>query len=183
MQSSYGFCPRQESTSVEPRLDAIVERETLRYVAPMHTLPDGNQIDTNRDKLDIDVIWQFLRDAYWCRGISAQVIERSIRHSQCFGVYHRGKQVGFGRVVTDYATFGYIADVFVLPEHRGRGLSKALMESILTHPELQGFRRWQLGTRDAHGLYAQFGFAAPAHPDRHMEKTDLGIYLRTQSAR
>jgi len=146
----------------------------------MPSPPVGYDIDTDRSRLDVGVIWSFLRDAYWCRGIPRQVIERSIRHSQCFGVYHDGKQVGFARVVTDYATFGYIADVFVLPEHRGRGLSKALMERIMTHPELQGFRRWQLGTLDAHGLYAQFGFSAPAHPERHMEKTDLGIYMRGQ---
>ncbi|MBI3785006.1 MAG: GNAT family N-acetyltransferase [Deltaproteobacteria bacterium] len=144
----------------------------------MHPLPDGYEIDTDRTRLDIDRIWRFLHDAYWSPAIPKSIVETSIRHSECFGVYRGAEQVGFARVVTDYSTFGYIADVFVLPEHRGRGLSKALMERILSHPGLQGFRRWQLGTLDAHGLYARFGFASPTHPERHMEMADPEIYRR-----
>lgn len=125
------------------------------------------------------MIRRFLaEESYWARGIPLDVMSRAADHSLCFGVYRDAEQVAFARVVTDYATFGHIMDVFVLPEHRGKGLGKLLMECIMTHPELQGFRRWQLGTDDAHGLYARFGFATPAHPERHMEKTDPDIYRR-----
>jgi len=137
-------------------------------------------ISTDVARLDIDLVGRFLaNDSYWARGIPRRVVEKAVRHSLCFGIYKGHEQIGFARVVTDYATYGYIMDVFVLPVHRGQGLSKRLMECIMTHPELQGFRRWQLGTLDAHGLYAQFGFAAPAHPERFMEKTDPDVYLRS----
>jgi N-acetylglutamate synthase-like GNAT family acetyltransferase len=136
-------------------------------------------ISTDATRLDIDLIQRFLaNESYWARGIPRRVLEKAVRHSLCFGIYADHAQVGFARVVTDYATYGYIMDVFVLPEHRGRGLSKRLMQCIMTHPDLQGFRRWQLGTLDAHGLYAQFGFTAPAHPERFMERTDAEVYLR-----
>jgi len=136
-------------------------------------------ISTNAARLDIDLIQRFLaNESYWARGIPRRVLEKAVQHSLCFGIYAERTQVGFARVVTDYATYGYIMDVFVLPAHRGQGLSKRLMECIMSHPDLQGFRRWQLGTLDAHGLYAQFGFTAPAHPERFMEKTDPDVYLR-----
>lgn len=97
-------------------------------------------------------------------------MERSIRNSLCFGVYHGQEMVGFARVISDYATFAYLGDVFVLPEHRGKGLSKRMMEVISNHPNLQGLRRFYLVTRDAHGLYSQFGFRVVEEPERHMEK-------------
>jgi GNAT superfamily N-acetyltransferase len=146
-------------------------------------------ISTDADLLDLDLIRHFLaEESYWARGIPRAVVETSIRHSLCFGVHHRAhhvgsaRMVGFARVVTDYATFGYLADVFIVAEHRGRGLAKQLMECIMTHPELQGFRRWQLATRDAHGLYAQFGFGPLANPDWQMEIRDRDVYQRSDGA-
>ena len=117
-------------------------------------------ISTDPAKLDRDAIHAFLAgEAYWCRGIPRPVVERMIDHSLCFGVYDpAGSQAGFARVVTDFGSFGYIADVFVLAPWRGQGLSKQLMAAIQAHPSLQGFRRWLLATRDAHALYARFGF-------------------------
>ena len=134
-------------------------------------------------RLDLDVIHRFLsEDAYWSPGVPRATVERAIKNSFCFGVYLAdGGQVAFARLVTDRATFAYLADVFVLPQHRRRGLSKRLMEAILAHPELQGLRRWLLATRDAHGLYAQFGFAPLANPSRLMERHDPDVYLKAKS--
>jgi GNAT superfamily N-acetyltransferase len=142
--------------------------------------PHGDYtVSTDRNRLDLEMIRRFLaEDSYWARGIPLDVMTRAADHSLCFGVYHRERQVAFARVITDYATFGHIMDVFVLSEHRGRGLGKLLMECILSHPQLQGFRRWQLNTFDAHGLYARFGFKTSEHPERTMEKLDLEAYLR-----
>jgi GNAT superfamily N-acetyltransferase len=98
------------------------------------------------------------------------IVERAIQHSLCFGVFHGGNQVGFARVVTDRATFAYLADVYILEAHRGRGLSRRLMQAVLGHPDLQGLRRFLLATMDAHGLYAQFGFKPLANPSRMMER-------------
>jgi GNAT superfamily N-acetyltransferase len=135
-------------------------------------------------RLDLEMITRFLaEESYWARGIPLDVMRRAAAGSFCVGVYHGDRQVAFARVVTDYATFGHIMDVFVLPEHRGKGLGKVLMESIVTHPRLQGFRRWQLGTDDAHGLYARYGFTALAHPQRHMEKTDTDVDRRAGARR
>lgn len=126
-------------------------------------------------RLDLDVIHGFLSQSYWSPGIPREVVERAIAHSLCFGIHHDDDgQIGFGRVVTDEATYGYLADVFVLETHRGRGLSKALMEMVMEHPRLQGLRRFTLATRDAHGLYAKFGFAPLAYPERHMERRPTG---------
>ena len=130
-------------------------------------------ISTDRSCLNIDLIHNFLSsNSYWARGRSREVVERSIENSLPFGIYKGNDQVGFARVVTDYATFAWIADVFVLPEHRGRALSKWLMEVIIAHPRLQGFRRWVLSTKDAHGLYERFGFAKLRRPERWMERPD-----------
>ncbi len=116
-------------------------------------------ISTDPARLDLDVVHGWLaRESYWAAGIARDVVARSIAHSLPFGLYAPDGQVGFARVVTDRATFGYLADVFVLPAHRGRGLGVWLVETVLSHPELQGFRRWHLATRDAHGLYTRFGF-------------------------
>ena len=126
----------------------------------------------------MDVIHGFLKEAYWSRGIPRETVARAILGSLCFGLYEQARQVGFARVVTDRATFAYIGDVFVLPPWRGRGLAVWLMETITAHPELQGLRRWQLATRDAHGLYARFGFVPLAEPARQMEKVDFDIYVK-----
>jgi len=126
------------------------------------------EISTDRTRLDIALIHEFLQTSYWARGVPGEVVERSIRNSLCFGAFYEGRQVGFARVVTDFATMAYIADVFVLPEHRGHGVSKSLMRAILDHPELQGLRRFLLATQDAHGLYTQFGFVPLAHPEHFM---------------
>jgi GNAT superfamily N-acetyltransferase len=130
-------------------------------------------ISTNRARLDFTVIHRFIsEESYWGQGRSIEVVRRSVENSLPFGVYHEGEQVGFARVVTDYATFAWLADVFVLEGHRGRGLSKWLMEVILSHPELQGFRRWVLATKDAHELYRKFGFIDLHRPERWMERPD-----------
>ena len=121
--------------------------------------------------VDLDVVHGFLsRDAYWCRGITRDRVERAARHSLCFSALLDGVQVGFARVVTDRATFGYLADVFVLPAHRGQGISQAMMAAILAHPELQGLRRFLLATSDAHGLYAKYDFQPITRPERFTER-------------
>lgn len=137
------------------------------------------RISTDKRELDRELIHRFLStEAYWSRGIPRATVEQAIAGSLCFGGYLDGQQVAFARVVTDGATFGYLADVFVLPEHRGQGHSKALMAAVMAHPQLQGLRRFSLATSDAHGLYAGFGFAAPARPQTLMEKLDPDVYTR-----
>jgi len=131
---------------------------------------EGFTISTDPARLDLDGVYGYLVASYWARGIPRDVFERSVRHALCFGVYEGRRQVGFARVVTDFATVAYVGDVFVLEPWRGRGLSRWLMEVIGSHPDLQGFRRWILLTRDAHGLYQKFGFTPLASPDRWMEK-------------
>jgi len=135
------------------------------------------QVSTDKDRLDIGLIHRFLAtEAYWSRNIPRATVERAIAGSLCFGGYLDGQQVAFARVVTDGATFGYLADVFVLPEHRGRGHAKTLVTAVMAHPELQGLRRFSLATSDAHGLYAAFGFAPPARPETLMEKLEPDVY-------
>ena len=129
-------------------------------------------ISTDKLRLDLEVIHDFLSKSYWAQGRSLEVIKRGIENSLNFGIYQEGKQVGFARVVTDYATFAWLADVFVLEEHRGQGLGKWLIEVMLSHPRLQGFRRWALATKDAHELYRNFGFDALNRPERWMERPD-----------
>ncbi len=122
--------------------------------------------------MDVEAIHRFLsEESYWAKGIAREVVQRSIEHSLCFGAFDAAAQVGFARVITDYATFAYLADVYVLPSHRGRGIAKQIMRAVRSHPELQGLRRWHLVTRDAHALYAQFGFAPLETPERHMAIT------------
>lgn len=130
-------------------------------------------ITTDRARLDVDMIHRWLsNESYWASGRSREVVQRSIDNALCFGIYKQNEQVGFARIVTDYATFAWVADVFVLEAQRGRGLSKWLMEVILAHPQLQGFRRWVLSTKDAHGLYERFGFIKLHRPERWMERPD-----------
>ncbi len=133
-------------------------------------------ISTDDERLDLETIHDFVSNqSYWAQGRTLETVKRALNHSLNFGLFQDKQLVGFGRVVTDYATFAWIADVFVLPEHRGKGLSKWLMEVILSHPELQGFRRWVLATRDAHSLYARFGFIPLHRPERWMERPDPGM--------
>jgi GNAT superfamily N-acetyltransferase len=128
------------------------------------------EISTDRRRLDVAMIHAFLADdSYWVPGISLASVEKCIKHSLCFGVYFEGRQIGFARIVTDYVRYAHLLDVFVLPDFRGRGIAKLLMENILSHPELQTIVRYTLGTQDAHGLYAQYGFTAFANPERQME--------------
>lgn len=128
-------------------------------------------ISTDRERLDMDAIHEFLdQRSYWAAGRPRSVTERAFRNSLCFGLYAGQKQAGFARVVTDYATFAWVADVFVLEQWRGRGLSKWLMQVIVEHPELQGLRRWVLTTKDGHGLYEKAGFAALDQPERFMHR-------------
>jgi GNAT superfamily N-acetyltransferase len=130
----------------------------------------GYTISTDRSRLDLDLVHRFLsEDAYWSPGVARDLVERSIENSLCFGLYDVEGQVGFARVVTDRAAFAYLADVFVLPDHRGRGLGKWLVETVLSHPDLQGVRRFFLGTADAHSLYERYGFR-PVDPQRMMER-------------
>ena len=140
------------------------------------TNPGNYSISTDKNKLSLAVIHGYLSQSYWCKGVPVETVKHSIENSLCFGVYDEMSQVGFARVVTDYATFAYLADVFILEEYRGFGLSKLLMNEIINHPGLQGLRRWVLATRDAHGLYARYGFKPLAAPDRFMELHDPDVY-------
>jgi GNAT superfamily N-acetyltransferase len=133
-------------------------------------------ISTDPGRLDLDAIHEFLSRSYWSPGVPKAVIARAIANSLCFGLYCEGAQVGLARVITDRATFAYLSDVYVLEAHRGQGLSKRLVEHIQAHPDLQGLRRMLLATRDAHGLYAQFGFKPLAALDRLMEIRDPDPY-------
>jgi GNAT superfamily N-acetyltransferase len=138
-------------------------------------------ISTDPSRLDRALIHEFLGRSYWAAGIPGEVVDRSIEGAMCFGVFDGGSQVGFARVITDRATFAYLADVFVLESHRGRGLATWLMEVIKGHPDLQGLRRWILMTRDAHGLYRKFGFREIADPSRCMEIVDREVYRRADA--
>lgn len=149
--------------------------------------PESVFISTDRSLLDLDVIHGFLRTSYWAKNIPRELVRKAMEHSLCFGVYvlRAGgppAQIGFARIISDYATFAYLCDVFILPGHRGQALSKALVEEIREHPDLQGLRRWMLVTADAHGLYEQFGFSVVAHPERHMEIHHPGIYEASDGA-
>jgi GNAT superfamily N-acetyltransferase len=145
---------------------------------PYYSQRNGFLISTDRARLDLNLIHGFLRNCYWCKGVSREIVARSIEHSLCFGIYDKDEQVGFARVISDFATYAYIGDVFVLEHYRGRGLSKWLMECILQHPQLQGLPRWSLVTGDAHGLYSQFGFTPLQAPERWMEIHNRDVYAK-----
>ncbi len=137
----------------------------------------GNYVISNdRGRLDISLIHETLSRAYWSPGIPREVVERAIANSLCFGIYEGTNQIGFARVITDKSTFAYLSDVFVLEGHRGNGLATWLLETIRTHPDLQGLRRFLLATRDAHSLYERVGFSLLANPDRMMEILDSNAY-------
>ena len=133
-------------------------------------------ISTDKRRLDLSVIHGFLTTSYWAAGIPIEIVKRSIEHSLAFGVYEEDKQVGFARVITDYATFAYISDVFILEDYRGQGLSKWLMQVIADLSELQGLRKWVLITRDAHELYRKTGFTELENAERYMEKNFPDVY-------
>ena len=158
--------------------DDIVDRAAAN---PAHheVAHQGYLISDAAARLDIDAVHAFLARSYWAAGIPREVVARSLANSLCLGIYAAdGAQVGLVRVVTDYATFAYLCDVYVLEAHRGRGLSKAALQALHSHPRLQGLRRMHLVTQDAHGLYEQFGFRRVEQPDRHMEKRDPAAYTR-----
>ena len=136
-------------------------------------------ISDDPSRLDLQAMHAYLRRAYWSEQIPFDVIERAVRASLCIGAYDTaGAQIGLARFISDYATFCYVCDVYVLEEHRRQGLSKAMMQMAMEHPKLQGLRRWNLVTRDAHGLYRQFGFSSIGHPERYMERLVPDIYKR-----
>ena len=150
-----------------------------------HVAPGAYEISDDKQRLDIAVVHGYLTRSYWSPGIPRAVVERAIENSLCFGIYacslqldqaQEPAQIGFGRVITDKATFAYLADVFVLEAHRGQGLSKRLVATVLAHADLGGLRRFMLGTLDAHGLYRQFGFTELARPERVMEILRPGVY-------
>jgi GNAT superfamily N-acetyltransferase len=138
-------------------------------------------ITTDTARVSLDVVHQFLsRESYWAKGIPRERVARSIENAMCFTLLHADRHIGFARVISDCATVAYLGDVFILEEYRKRGLSKWLLECILSHPDLQGLRRWILGTADAHGLYARYGFTPLAAPERFMEKHNPEAYPRPQ---
>ncbi|WP_260260312.1 GNAT family N-acetyltransferase [Vibrio intestinalis] len=137
-------------------------------------------ISDDADRIDFDTVHQFLSNSYWAKGIPAQTLRRGLSHSLCFGVYeNHTNQVGFARVISDFATYAYILDVFILEPHRGQGVGKDLIATILKHPDLQGIRRISLGTKDAHGLYAQYGFKPIDSPENVMQIWQPDLYLNS----
>ena len=147
----------------------------------LELLKEDYTISTDTARLNVDVIYQYLsEESYWAKGIPRSVVEKSIANSLCFGIYYKTEQIGFARVISDKATFAYLGDVFILPAHRGKGLSKWLIQTIHTHPDLQNLRRWWLGTKDAHGLYEQFGWTRINEDvsKRFMQKHNADVYKR-----
>jgi GNAT superfamily N-acetyltransferase len=138
-------------------------------------------VSTDPSLLDIDRVQAFLTASYWAEGVPRDIVARSIRHSIPFGLYDGQAQIGFARAITDRATFAYLADVYVEEEYQGQGLGKLLMRAVMAHPDLQGLRRWMLGTRDAQGLYRRYGFTEMGMPDRWMERYDRDIYKRAEA--
>ncbi|RBL92092.1 GNAT family N-acetyltransferase [Chitinophaga flava] len=136
-------------------------------------------VSTDKSRLDIGVIHGFLaNESYWAKDIPVSVVEKTLAGSLCFGVYHQDRQIGFARLITDYAAFAYLADVFIIQEYRGKGLSKLLMRAMLAHPELQTLRRWLLVTTDAHALYSQFGFTPIPNPEKFMQLHNPNVYTK-----
>jgi GNAT superfamily N-acetyltransferase len=144
----------------------------------MNTWTNGTfTVTCDPDRIDLDVVADFLATSYWAPGIPRAVVQKAIAHSLCFVLIDGDQQVGFARVISDHATFAYLADVFVVPAYRGRGLSKWLMECVVSHSELQGLRRWMLATRDAHALYERVGFTPLKKPEMFMERHRPNVYL------
>jgi N-acetylglutamate synthase-like GNAT family acetyltransferase len=141
-------------------------------------MPENDDIIINTDKsrLDLQFIHAFLSRSYWGEGIPFTVMEKAMQNSLCFGVYKKGKQIGYARVVTDYTIIAYIFDLFIIEEERGLGYSKRLMEYILQYPETRDVKRWTLATKDASGLYEKFGFKALNNPQKYMERINYTSY-------
>ena len=144
---------------------------------------DEFTVSTDPSRLDLDAIHDFLTHCYWSEGIPRDLFERAIGRSLCFGLYKNGKQIGFARVISDYAAYAYLCDVYVLESHRGKGLGTWLMSCVVQHPNLQGLRRFTLLTRDAHGLYRKFGFAPMKDPSRYMETHVADIYKKSRKGK
>ena len=151
---------------------------------PIYEVSEGlYNITTDNSKLDVNVIHRFLsEESYWAKGVPKNIVEKSIANSLCFGVFYKNEQVGFARLITDKATFAYVADVFILHEHRGRGLAKWLMRTMQSHPELQNLRRWLLTTKEAHTLYEQLDWQKPSsdYVYRFMMRHNADVYKKTQ---
>jgi ribosomal protein S18 acetylase RimI-like enzyme len=145
--------------------------------------PDAFTITSDPAAVDVDAVHAYLRTSYWAEDIPRDLVARAIANSIPFSVLHGARQVGFARVVTDRATFAYLADVYVLEAYRGRGLARRLMDAVMAHPDLQGLRRFSLITRDAEGLYRRYGFAPLAAPARHLEIARPGMYRRDLGSR
>jgi GNAT superfamily N-acetyltransferase len=142
-------------------------------------LVEGFTLSNDLEEMNLDMVHDFLSHSYWAKGIPFETLKRALENSLCFGIFsHSNEQVAFARAVTDYATYAYLADVFVLEEYRGKGISKWLMQSVLEHPQLQGFRRITLATQDAHALYEQFGFKPLASPQIFMERWNPDVYSK-----
>ena len=139
-------------------------------------------VTTNPSDQDIEVIHGFLAQSYWAKGIPKETVKKSLNGALCFALLYQGRQIGFARVISDFATIAYLGDVFVLAEHQGQGLSKWLMDCIVAHPELQGMRRWLLATSDAHGLYEKYGFTPLKQPSAFMERHNASVYLKAVNA-
>ena len=135
-------------------------------------------VTTDRSRVDLDVVHGYLTQSYWCAGIKLETVRQAVANSIPFSLLEGEKQIGYARVITDSATIAYLGDVFVLPEHQGKGLGMWLIECVMAHPDFRGLRRWILLTRDAHSLYEKYGFTPIAKPDRWMEKHDPGVYER-----
>lgn len=165
----------QGSSRFDPQTRSTVRHNAARAIAP-GDIP--YEVSDDATRLDIPLIHSVLASSYWSPGIPRAVIERALKHSLCFGVYRETAQVAFARVISDFATFAYLADVFVLEAHRARGVAKLLLRSIVSHRELQGLRRFLLATRDAHGLYAQFGFEPLSRPLDFMTIHNPEVYQR-----
>jgi GNAT superfamily N-acetyltransferase len=148
-------------------IETVVEHRRGEYV-----------VSSDSARLDVDALHEYLRASYWAERMPRAVLERAIANSLCVGLYHGARQAGFARAITDRATYAYLSDVFVLPEHRGHGLGVWLVECLLAHPDLQGLRRVALFTRDAQSLYARFGFGPAAGPSHYMEIRNPDVYRR-----
>jgi GNAT superfamily N-acetyltransferase len=149
----------------------------------MATHIDGFIVSADKSKLNFNVIHKYLSNSYWAKNIPIAIVKKSIEGSLCFGVYNdKEEQIGFARVITDCTTFAYLADVFILDEYQGKGLSKLMMSFIINHPDLQGLRKWLLATKDAHGLYTQFGFTSLPDPSKYMEITVKNIYIASNNS-
>ncbi|MGB3541769.1 GNAT family N-acetyltransferase [Rubrivirga sp.] len=144
---------------------------------------DDYTVTDDRDRLDLEAVHAYLTRSYWSTGVPLEVVRRAAAESVTFGLYLEGEQVGYARVVTDRATFAYLCDVYVLEEHRGRGLGRWLVECVMDHPGLQGLRRWLLTTQDAHRFYERLGFDRTTFPERFMTIDRPGLYLDEPSAR